>query len=232
MAGRSGNRSGRGRGRGNRSGRLSGKPSNSPVSQKKTGSQKELEHHVFDYGTKGAADQLSTTWEKIVTFVGTNMGEDIRNELRNEREVIIPTPGYSQEVQDRLEDEANRQERFNRRMRDAKRTALAAVETAILTPTADLISLAVKRAELENDIERLDHAIANPEEGVKLDPAEKVEYDSQYKLYSNRLGDLTKHRGEAFSLILGQCTQVLKDKMKHDPDYAVTINDCDPLALK
>ena len=232
MAGRSGNRSGRGRGRGNRSGRWSGKPSNSPVSQKKTGSQKELEHHVFDYGTKGAADQLSTTWEKIVTFVGTNMGEDIRNELRNEREVIIPTPEYSQEVQDRLEDEANRQERFNRRMRDAKRTALAAVETAILTPTADLISLAVKRAELENDIERLDHAIANPEEGVKLDPAEKVEYDSQYKLYSNRLGDLTKHRGKAFSLILGQCTQVLKDKMKHDPDYAVTINDCDPLALK
>jgi hypothetical protein len=42
-----------------------------------------LSNHVFDYGRKGAADQMRTTWEKTVHHVGTIHGHDTSNELQN-----------------------------------------------------------------------------------------------------------------------------------------------------
>jgi hypothetical protein len=39
--------------------------------------------NVFDYGHRAAVDQMRTSWEKHVQFVGTNYGQDISNELQN-----------------------------------------------------------------------------------------------------------------------------------------------------
>jgi hypothetical protein len=36
-----------------------------------------------DYGHRAAADQMRTSWEKLVQFVGTNYGQDKSNELQN-----------------------------------------------------------------------------------------------------------------------------------------------------
>jgi hypothetical protein len=48
---------------------------------------------------------------------------------------------------------------------------------------------------------------------------------------SDVMGGLKKSRGKIYSLLLGQCTQVLIDKMKQDVDW-VTISDLfDPIAL-
>ena len=60
----------------------------------KTGACKSLDAHVFDYGPKNAADQMATTWEQIVIHVGTNMGEDISNELRNRKRESFPSLRY------------------------------------------------------------------------------------------------------------------------------------------
>jgi hypothetical protein len=60
-----------------------------------------LTNHVFDYGQKGAADQMQTTWEKIVHHVGTIHGHDISNELLNKKTVIIDKPVHTQDVQDK-----------------------------------------------------------------------------------------------------------------------------------
>jgi hypothetical protein len=49
--------------------------------------------HVFDYGQKGAADQMRTTWEKIVHHVGTIYGE-----LQKKKTVIIDEPKHTQDV--------------------------------------------------------------------------------------------------------------------------------------
>jgi hypothetical protein len=40
-----------------------------------------------------------------------------------------------------------------------------------------------------------------------------------------------KHRGQAFSLILGQCTQLLQDRMKQDTDWNAASTSYDPLDL-
>ncbi len=72
---RRGTSTGRGRGRGNY---YSG---TGTVVTKHKGLCAALTSHVFEYGQKGAVDQMRTTWEKIVHHVGTIYGHDISNEL-------------------------------------------------------------------------------------------------------------------------------------------------------
>jgi hypothetical protein len=60
-----------------------------------------LGNNVFDYGHKSAADQMRTTWEKIVHHVGTIYGQDISNELLNKKTVNLPEPAYAQAVLDK-----------------------------------------------------------------------------------------------------------------------------------
>ena len=42
---------------------------------------------------------------------------------------------------------------------------------------------------------------------------------------------MTKHRGQGFSLILGQCTQLLQDKMKQDTEWNVVSTSYGSLTL-
>ena len=56
---------------------------NNNTSNKKVGLCKDLEHHIFDYGSKTSADLMRTTQEKIVQYAATKYGGDIANELKN-----------------------------------------------------------------------------------------------------------------------------------------------------
>jgi hypothetical protein len=46
-----------------------------------------------------------------------------------------------------------------------------------------------------------------------------------------RNANLIKHRGQVFSLIQGQCTQLLQDKMKQDTDWTNVSTSYDPLTI-
>jgi hypothetical protein len=54
--------------------------------------------NVFDYSQKSAADQIRTSWEKLVQYVGTSYGQDINNELQNKINVIIFDPVHTDDV--------------------------------------------------------------------------------------------------------------------------------------
>jgi hypothetical protein len=56
----------------------------------------------------------------------------------------------------------------------------------------------------------------NNEVPIKISDSEKTQYRNDWRTYQERNVLLTKHRGQAFSLILGQCTQLLQDRMKQD----------------
>ena len=64
----------------------------------KSGLCAALGNNVFDYGHRAAADQMRTSWEKLVQFVGTNYGQDISNELQNKIPVTLPKPVHTPEV--------------------------------------------------------------------------------------------------------------------------------------
>ena len=66
---------------------------------------------------------------------------------------------------------------------------------------------------------------------VELTEDEKTEHSNKWRTYRERSANLEKHRGRAFSLILGQCTQLLQDKMEQDSDWKAVSTSYDPLTL-
>jgi hypothetical protein len=56
---------------------------------------------VFNYGHKAAADQMRTSWEKLVQYVGTNYGQGFSNELHNNVTVTLAEPVHSTAVMTR-----------------------------------------------------------------------------------------------------------------------------------
>jgi hypothetical protein len=52
----------------------------------KSGLCAALGNNVFDYGHRAAVDQMRTSWEKLIQFVGTNYGQDISNEAATEQD--------------------------------------------------------------------------------------------------------------------------------------------------
>ncbi len=88
--GRGGERGGCGRGR--------GQNYTGARTVAKSGLCAALGDNVFDYGCRAAVDQMRTSWEKLIQFVGTNYGQDISNELQNKIPVILSEPVHTPEV--------------------------------------------------------------------------------------------------------------------------------------
>ena len=65
------------------------------TSAKKPGLCAALGSYIFDYGHKGSADQMRTSWEKLVQYVGTNYGPDIGNEFQNKKTYVIAEPEHA-----------------------------------------------------------------------------------------------------------------------------------------
>jgi hypothetical protein len=64
----------------------------------KSGLCAALGNNVFNYGHRAAVDQMRTSWEKLIQFVGTNYGQDISNELQNKIPVILSELVHTLEV--------------------------------------------------------------------------------------------------------------------------------------
>jgi hypothetical protein len=93
-------RGGRGRGSANRGecGREQGQNYTGSANVAKRGRCTNLGTNVFDYGQKSAADQMRTSWENLVQYVGTNYGQDINNEFQNKVWVVLTEPVHTDDV--------------------------------------------------------------------------------------------------------------------------------------
>jgi hypothetical protein len=103
MSGRGGRNNGhcgRGCGGANHGGRGRGRGQNytGSANAAKRGMCTNLGTHVFEYGQKSAADQMRTSWEKLVQYVGTNYGQDINKELQNKVWVVLTEPVHTDNV--------------------------------------------------------------------------------------------------------------------------------------
>jgi hypothetical protein len=226
--GRSGNRGGRGNGgRGGR-GRGRGQNYTGAASALKRGLCTTLGTNVFDYSQKSAADQMRTSWEKLVQYVGTNYGQDISNELQNKATVTLTQPVHTTEVVTRhgLRESMIRTGQTN--IQQARRAQEAILLTAV-NAGVDL-EAPMKLAILQNEIAQGEFS-ATVDVPIELTDSEKTQYNNEWRTYRERNGNLIKHRGQAFSLIQGQCTQLLQDRMKQDTDWTTVSTSYDPLTL-
>jgi hypothetical protein len=183
---------------------------------------------MFDYGQKTAADQMCTSWEKLAQYVGTNYGQYISNELQNKITVILVEPVHTDDVlmKHSLRETMIRNDQMNiQRALKAQETILEAAVLAGLDMEAPM-----KLALLQNKIAQ-GGLSANIEVPIVLNDSQKTQFSNEGCNYTERNDNFIKHRGQSFSLIQGQCTQLLQDRMKQDTDWAVVSTSYDPLTL-
>jgi hypothetical protein len=216
----------------------------------KYGLCKELEGHVFEYGGNGAADKMHVTMEKIQQFAGLKFGEDNANELKNRVKVNLPPPEYSAATKSRhvVYEQMIRTQQgtlltaMRAQLKALQGAAAAAVATAALSAniagsggvsgvstTVDDEAL-LKIARLTNEIAEIEYE-SQQEVPHKLTSEEAALYSNEMKTHSVRVATLEKHRGQAFALIIGQCMQLLLDKMKQEKNWELVSASYNPLEL-
>jgi hypothetical protein len=194
------------------------------LSMQQRGMCTNLGTNLFDYGQNSAADQMRTSWEKIVQYVGTNYGQDINNKLQNKVWVILTEPVHTKDVIARHSVREvmiiNSQLKIQQ-ARQAQDTILkAAVQSGI-----DM-DAPMKLVILQNEIAQGEFSVP-----VLLTDSRKNQFSNDWCTFREHNTNLIKHRGQAFSLIQGQCTQLLQDKMKQDTDWNTVSISYDPLTL-
>jgi len=92
------------------------------------------------------------------------------------------------------------------------------------------VDYSIEIAELENEIDEAEYE-RSQDVPYKLTQAKALEYSNKFKLHSYCVANLEKHRGIVYSLIIGQCTQILQDKMKQDKRWSAVSASYKPLDL-
>jgi hypothetical protein len=198
--GRNNGRGGRGRGGVNRGGRVRerGQSYTGSANAAKRGLCINLGTNVFDYGQESAADQMHTSWEKLVQYVGTNYGQEINNELQKKVWVVLTEPVSTDDVLARhsVREVIIRSGQLNiQQARQAHETILKA---SVQTGTD--MDAPMKLEILENDIAQCEFA-ASIEVPVELTDSEKTQSSNDWRTLRERNTNLIKHRGQAFYLI-------------------------------
>jgi Zinc knuckle len=219
--GNGGSQSGRGRGNSRSSNNSSSSRPKKETPSEEKGKVAALGTNVFDYGNKKCADLLRTTLEAIVTYVGTQYGNDIKMEIVNRKTFVVPKPQYEDAV------EKLHQSRLSTFDND-KKAMLRAYDEKIKSLTDDKETVLAAKTKIERDeYARLTKEMLE----VKMTPQQKTHWDNQQKSWQQRDERLQQHRGKVFSLIEGQCTQSLREKLKQSKDYGTVMQGSDPLAL-
>ena len=85
------------------------------------------------------------------------------------------------------------------------------------------MEIPIKIAIMDNKITKGDYDLAN-KIPIDMSESEKTAYGNEWRTFRERNANLENHRGQAYSLILGQYKQMLRDKMKQDTDWNSTSN--------
>jgi hypothetical protein len=216
-------RRGRGRGgRGGRTGRGSGGGRGSAYSSSKgkttkVGLCKHLEGNVSNFGTTSAVDQMWIKQDKIAQYIGAKYGEDIANDLLNKTRVVLSAPTYSSVTLTChvLQIALVRNQQETMKITWLSSRTLLEVEIANNPTNCTLVT---ELAKLNNNISQGDFKAAQ-DVPVELTNQEQMDYSNECRNQSRRVATLETHRGQAYSFILGQCTQLLQDKMKQNASW-------------
>jgi hypothetical protein len=185
MSGRGGRNNGRGgcsRGGAVRggSGRGRGQNYTGSANAANRGMCTNLGTNVFDYGQNSAADQMRTSWEKLVQYGGTNYGQDINNELQNKITVVLIEPVHTNVVLARhsVREVMIRTGQLNiQQARQAQETILKASVLAGIDMDAQM-----KLAILQNEIVQGEFA-ANIEVPVDITDSEKTQFSNEWRTF-------------------------------------------------
>jgi hypothetical protein len=203
-----------------------------PCKALEQGACKDLEGYIFTIGSgnKGKdGDMLRTLKEKMATYIGTKYGDDSAQEWTSEKRVVLPEPTYSKAILDRLAERVQAmRDQVNLKLSSLQQESLLIDDEIKQVPTD--CKLMTEKQDIVDQILRCEIKLKD-EVKMKLTDDKKMAHNNAWQNHRKVMAGLKKSRGKIYSLLLGQCTQVLIDKMKQDVDW-VTISDLfDPIAL-
>jgi hypothetical protein len=196
-------------GRGGRAGRGPGGSRGNPytsdrVKTMKVGLCKDLEGNVFDFGTMSAVDQMRILKEKIAQYIGAKYGEDIANKLQNKTRIVLSAPAYPSTTMTRHTLWIALIRSQQAAMLTTRLSSCTLLEAEIALAQGDR-SLVMELAKLNQDIAQADFEAAQ-DVPIELNDQEQIDYSNECRNHSRRISMLETHQGQAYSLILGQCT--------------------------
>ncbi len=103
------------------------------------------------------------------------------------------------------------------------------METGLASDPNEL-NLLRNQMEVENKLELARFELNDVVE-VKTTAEEAMAFSNSWRTYRERTDRLVFSRGKVYSLVLGQCTTVLLDKMKQDSNWQTVSDSYDPLKL-
>jgi len=135
-----------------------------------------------------------------------------------QQETILPEPTYSQAI---LNWHAQRVRATKDRI-ELKIRGLRAEKTAIEAEIQVESSRTLLRElrEVDDQIAKCKIELSDEVE-MKLTEDEKIAHSNAWRTHREASESLKKSRGKIYSLLLGQCTQVLIDKMKQDSNWVL-----------
>ncbi len=221
-------------GRGSRGRGARGKAITATIPRKTTevGACKDLEGHIFTIGSgnKGKdGDMLRTSMEKMATYIGTKFGDEAAQEWTSGKRTVLPEPAYSQAISGR--DEAQvmaTKDRIELKLRGLK-AENAAIQLE-LDRDPNNRALLKEMREAEDQIAQSEIYLVD-EVAMNLTEDEKIAHANEWRTHRETTESLKVSRGTVYSLLLGQCTQVLVDKMKQDADWVIISESFDPILL-
>ena len=184
-------------------------------------------YHVFDYGTKGAADQANQSWEKFCDYCGTKYDPLLATELRTGVITDLQPPKPSPENLEK-----------HRKQVAVMKIRMTALVTAMEDQAKELektagtdTKVALELAQLRTDIQKQKDLLSGDFE-YQPKGAEKDRLDAENKIYQRRKSKLEEGRGASFNRLKGQRTLALVEQMKTDEDYEKVMATSNPHELK
>ena len=141
----------------------------------------------------------------------------------------MPEPVHSQAIKDRHAARVKAtKDRIELKLRGLMAEKVAIQEELDTNPTNRALLKEMREVNdqiAQGEIELVD------EVQIKLTDDEKIAHANAWRTHRETTESLKVSRGKAYSLLLGQCTQVLVDKMKQDTDWVTISESFDPILL-
>ena len=203
-----------------------------PSTVSEVGACEDLEGKMFTIGSgnKGMDEEmLRTSVEKMAWYIGTEFGAEAAQEWTSGKQTVLKEPAYSQVILARHAERVKAtQDRLNRKLTSLRDERLE-IEGELAADPGNR-NLRKEMREVEDDIAKTKIELKD-EIDLKLTDSEMAAHDSAWLTYHESSESLMKSRGIVFSLLLGQCTQVLVNEMEQDMDWAMISGSSDPNLL-
>jgi hypothetical protein len=172
---------------------------------------------------------LHTSKAKFVLYIGTAHGDDECQEWLSEKQLVLQEPTYPDPVLARHKIHAQAVNTRVTKMVTSLQNKLDLIEGLLLLTPTDL-NLFKSQIEVDNKLKLAMFELTDVVE-VKTTADESMAFNNAWGTYRERADHLVRSRGKVYSLVLGQCTTVLLNKMKQDADWQAVSDSYNPLKL-